>query len=233
MSYPLIKKLGLEVRGADLTGYGYVRVDVVRADDLEALLELAPIMYAKPDPMMGLIEFSHAQRSDGTDTHTARLIMVEPIETSAVTLTRKIYEEGLAAIRKYSNEPIEEIKPNGVTVNQYCGNSDCDIQEGHTHTLFGPEGARASNRSSIAINGCTIEQIEELKKFYEAQTGKKAEEIGKPCAHEGELRYGSGSINATKDAMGTIVGLSGSSKLDHYCKLCGIKLRPTAWEEVK
>lgn len=47
---------------------------------LDAHIAPLPVVYCKPDPMMGLVEWSQAQRGDGTDTHRAVLYNCEEIE---------------------------------------------------------------------------------------------------------------------------------------------------------
>lgn len=74
--YPLIERCGLSA----VNGSTFIPADeyYVRADELEKFLEGATVVYGKKFKD-GQIHFSSAIKTS-LDTHTARLVMIEPIE---------------------------------------------------------------------------------------------------------------------------------------------------------
>lgn len=121
--YKLCKRAGLEIQehrvivGFSRGEYGLEEADFVRAADVEKMLEGAPVVYGRPDidPKDGfMFGWSDCRTLDGNeegyypDTHTARLVMIEPITPKS--LEDKILEvlddhsksatESLTAIRR-------------------------------------------------------------------------------------------------------------------------------------
>lgn len=77
--YPLIKKLGLEVIPLDYPKGGYGWTHGVAADDLERVLREAPIKYGRIDGDFGWRD-KEDYAGEHKKTHTARLLLVEPIQ---------------------------------------------------------------------------------------------------------------------------------------------------------
>lgn len=97
MKFPLCERAGLEIVYTPERGKG------IRAIDVEKLLESAPVVYGgfkngKP------VYWSHVCDTDGSeDTHTARLIMVEPIvkESRERQLLRTLIETDVSTRSGY------------------------------------------------------------------------------------------------------------------------------------
>lgn len=66
--FPMIEKIGLSVFG----------MDVIKAEDLESLLQSAKVVYGSPDTPSDQLAWSNTQLD--CDTHKALLLAVEPIK---------------------------------------------------------------------------------------------------------------------------------------------------------
>jgi uncharacterized protein (DUF488 family) len=85
--YPLIEAIGLEVHILEriFTGAA-VDIRAVKADELEAALDQAPVVYA-PNPEIGGWTRTQCQG----DIHTARLVCIQPIvRDTAESLLREL-----------------------------------------------------------------------------------------------------------------------------------------------
>lgn len=91
--FPLCEKLGLYVSPAHFYDMRALeeKEPALRAADLERILESAPVVYGQPN-IVGVLSWSNFRLESG-DTHTARLVAVEPIvRESAEDVLRAIVE---------------------------------------------------------------------------------------------------------------------------------------------
>lgn len=101
MKYPLCARAGLKVQHVEVRTIGaHIPEDVIRAADVEKWLEGAPVVNAYNNDKV----YWSTNNDDG-DTHTARLVMIEPIvKDTAESLLREIVQDHEALCRFQGKE---------------------------------------------------------------------------------------------------------------------------------
>lgn len=88
--FKMIEKLGLEI----IAPYRASGTEMVRAEDLEDLLQSAQVVYGSPDTPRDQLAWSNTQL--GCDTHKAFLLAVEPLKKQTKAEAALEFVESLA-----------------------------------------------------------------------------------------------------------------------------------------